>query len=185
MPAIAKTSDEEILQAARALIEREGVANLSMQAVAEAVGIRAPSLYKRFADRATLLSAVERESFVTIRRVLERASASGTPRQALDEMARAYRRFAKGHPRLYEMLFSRSAPGGTDADRARAEASEPVLARMTELVGEDKALASTRVMNAFVHGFVSMENAGAFKLGPGVDDAFALGIATFLRSLTT
>src|SRR5689334_21788790 len=119
MPALAKTSDEDIVHAARDLIERAGAENLSMQAVADAVGIRAPSLYKRFADRAALLGAVEHESFVTLRHTLERAAKAGSPARDIVEMSRAYRRFAKGHPRLYEMLFSRAAPRGTLADQAR------------------------------------------------------------------
>ena len=98
-------------------------------------------------------------------------------------MGRAYRRFAKGHPRLYEMLFSRSAPRGPEADRARAEAAKPLIDRIAQLVGEKRALASARVLTAFVHGFVSMENAGAFRLGEGVDDAYELGLSMLLASL--
>jgi len=184
MPAQAKTSDHHIVQAARDLIERSGAESLSMQAVADAVGIRAPSLYKRFADRAALLHAVEYESFVSLRHTLERAAKAGNPARDIVEMSRAYRRFAKNHPRLYEMLFSRTAERDTLADRARADASIPLLERVVKLVGEERALPSARVLTAFVHGFVSMENAGAFRLGDGLDDAFALGVSTLLRSFT-
>ncbi len=98
-------------------------------------------------------------------------------------MGRAYRHFAKGHPRLYEMIFSRSAPRGADADHARAAAAQPVVDCVAQLVGEKRALSSARVLTAFVHGFVSMENAGAFRLGEGVDDAFELGLSMLLGSL--
>jgi len=183
VPAVAKTSDDDIVRAARMLVERSGAESLSMQAVAEEVGVRAPSLYKRFSDRAELLAAVELDVLASLRRALERAAKTSKPAADLDEMGRAYRRFAKSHPRLYEMLFSRSAPRGADADRARAEAAKPMIDRVAQLVGEKRALASARVVTAFVHGFVSMENAGAFRLGEGVDEAYELGLSMLLASL--
>jgi AcrR family transcriptional regulator len=185
VPAVAKTTDLDIVRAARAIVEREGAGGLSMQAVANEVGVRAPSLYKRFADRAALLAAVELETLATLGRMLERAASTGTPASDIDAMARAYRRFAKRHPRLYEMLFGAKAPKGEAADRARAEAARPLIERVAQLVGEQRALASARVLTAFVHGFVSMENAGAFRLGEGVDEAFELGMSMLIASLAS
>jgi AcrR family transcriptional regulator len=185
MPAIAKTSDRDVIDAARKLIERDGAENLSLQAVAEAVGVRPPSLYKRFADRAALLAAVDRESFIALRQMLERSAKTGDPARDLVEMSRAYRRFAKQHPCLYEVLFSRSAPRDTESDRVRADVSKPLFERLSKLVAEERVLSSARVLTAFVHGFVSMENAGAFRLGPGLDEAFALGVSTLVHSFTS
>jgi hypothetical protein len=39
------------------------------------------------------------------------------------------------------------------------------------------------MLTAFLHGFVSMENAGAFKLGGNVGQAFAFGLETLVASL--
>ena len=59
MPAHPKTSDSKILKAVRRLLERYGPGGFSTNDVADAVGVRAPSLYGRFRDRAALLNAVE------------------------------------------------------------------------------------------------------------------------------
>ena len=59
MPAHPKTSDAQIVQAARRLVECEGRDGFSMNDVAASVSILAPSLYGRFRDRASLLGAVE------------------------------------------------------------------------------------------------------------------------------
>ena len=55
-PAAARTSVPDILSAARELIESGGLEAVTMAAVAERVGVKAPSLYKRFADRTGLIA---------------------------------------------------------------------------------------------------------------------------------
>ena len=52
MPTPARTSLEEIVGAGRAILRAEGLEGLTMQRVAAAVGVRAPSLYKRLPGRA-------------------------------------------------------------------------------------------------------------------------------------
>jgi len=183
VPAVAKTSDDDIVRAARAIVERDGAGGLSMQAVADEVGVRAPSLYKRFADRSALLAAVELHTLASLGRSLERAAGTGRPASDIDAMGRAYRRFARAHPRLYEMVFGTEASKGEAADRARADAARPLIECVARLVGERRALAAARVLTAFVHGFVSMENAGAFRLGGGVDEAYELGMRMLIRTL--
>jgi hypothetical protein len=58
-----------------------------------------------------------------------------------------------------------------------------VTAPLAAIVGEDKSLAAARVLVPFLHGFISMELANAFRLGKGVDAAFKNGVATILRGL--
>ena len=53
-----KTEDAQIVQVALGLVERLGRDGFTMNDVAGAVGIRAPSLYGRFEDRDSLLAAV-------------------------------------------------------------------------------------------------------------------------------
>ncbi len=60
-PARARTSSEEIIAAGRALLESGGLEAVTMQAVAQRVGVRAPSLYKRVPGRAALIAAIGAE----------------------------------------------------------------------------------------------------------------------------
>ena len=183
MPAVAKASDDEIVRAARRLVERDGPATFSMQAVADAVGVRAPSLYKRFADRAALLGAVQRQLFAEVGERLELAAARPGPQLALRAMADAYRAFARAHPQLYALMFAPDLPRDAAGDAARRAAAQPILSRLADRVGTARALPTARALTAFVHGFVSMELQGAFRLGGDVDEAFAHGLSLLLSAI--
>jgi AcrR family transcriptional regulator len=183
MPAPAKVSDAEVVAAARRIIERDGPAALSMLAVADDVGVRAPSLYKRFADRAALLAAVQRELFAELGHRLEIVAARPGPQLALEAMATTYRAFARAHPHLYALMFAADVPHDAAGDEARRAAAQPILARLADWIGRERALPTARVLTAFLHGFVSMELQGAFRLGGDVDSAFALGLELLLSSV--
>lgn len=183
MPAPAKVTDDEVVAAARRLVDEGGASALSMQAVADEVGVRAPSLYKRFADRGALLGAVQRQLFAELGHKLELAAARPGARLAIEAMAHGYRAFARAHPHLYTLMFADDVPHDDAGDEARRLAAQPLVSRLARTLGPDRALPAARVLTAFIHGFVSMELQGAFRLGGDVDEAFALGLELLLSSL--
>ena len=180
MSAPAKTSDDAIRAGARRLLELHGVEALSMAAVAAEVGVRAPSLYKRFASRGELLAAVTGEVLAELQGLMERAVRPGKPRASLERMARWYRVFAKKNPRAYGLIYSPQVEVDLAARMASAGA---LLGVLGESLGKEKALPAARLLVAFVHGFVSMELEGMFQFGGSVEDAFEFGLATILDGL--
>jgi AcrR family transcriptional regulator len=184
MPAKAKTSGAEIVTAALALINESGPDNLSMHAVAQKVGVRGPSLYKHFADRAALMKAAEIQLFQELAAILREAASAGSEGEAATRMAFAYRAFAKRNPRAYALMFA-SVLADAEAVAIRQAAAQPVLDLFLRMFRNDfnAALAATRAITAFCHGFVSMELAGAFRLGGSIDDAFAGGIDAVLAGI--
>jgi AcrR family transcriptional regulator len=183
MPSPPKTTDEDIIAATLELVHAHGRNAFSMRDVASAVGIQAPSLYSRFADRAALLAAVEVELWRKLGRSLARVPTSRSPMKTLAAHARAYRAFAKANPQGYALIFDSNAERTEAGARARAEAVVPTLEALEALVGKRDALLAARVLTPFVHGFASMELAGAFRLGAGIDEAFEHGVDTILRGL--
>lgn len=189
MPSPPKTTDEQIIAAARQLVERKGRDGFSMKDVAAAVGIRAPSLYGRFADRAQILARVEIEYWRQLEGELARTGKVGSPVEALVGQARAYRTFAKAHPEGYALMFDPQAARSAEGTKARAQALAPTLPGFKGLVGcgddadDEHALLAARVLTPFLHGFVSMELVGAFRLGGGLDQAFEHGVTTILEGL--
>ena len=166
MPTPDRTSLAAIVTAGRELLERGGPAKVSMQAVADRVGVRAPSLYKRVRDREALLQLIAEDIVDDLGTVL--AASDGT----LTGLAHAYRTFAHTHPEGFRYLYA-SSPDLAHLQRT----SEPVLQAARATVGEERALDAARLVTAWATGFLSMELAGAFRLGGDVDGAFEYGLA--------
>jgi AcrR family transcriptional regulator len=185
MPTPARTSVEEIVRAGRAILEGEGLDGLTMQRVADAVGVRPPSLYKRVHDRAELVRLLAVDVARELTAALDAAAASGIPRRDLRALAQAFRAFARANPEGYRLLFARLPDGsGLDPDTA-ARASAAILRTAAALAGGDHSLEAARTVVAWAHGFMSMELANAFRLGGDVDRAFAFGIDRLAAAIAT
>lgn len=183
-PAPARTSREAIVAAGRALLEEGGLDAVTMQAVADRVGVRAPSLYKRLDDRPALIAAIAGDVLEELGRALHPAFEAADPANAVRILADRYRAFAHGSPGAYQLLFTRLLRAARPTAEANARASADLLVLAERLVGRERALEAARLLTAFVHGFVSMELAGAFRLGGDVDAAFRFAVETLIAGLT-
>lgn len=98
---------DEILEAAeRLLIETGSEEAVSIRAVAEAVGVTPPSIYRHFDDKQLLLFEVCVRHFTRLEAVA-RAAIDGVddPLLALRAMGRAYVRFGIEQPEHYRIMF--------------------------------------------------------------------------------
>ncbi|MCD4526571.1 TetR/AcrR family transcriptional regulator [Nocardioides sp. cx-173] len=173
MPAPERTSLEQIVTAGRELLESEGPARLTMQAVAARVGVRAPSLYKRVRDRDSLLALVAGATIEDLVGRLDEAEAS------VAGLARTFRSFAHERPEGFRLMMAASTDG-----EALARASAPVLRIAEELVGSDDALEAARLVTAWATGFITMELAGAFRLHGDLERAFEFGLERISSTLS-
>ena len=184
MPAPARTSREAILAAARTVLEESGPDALTMQAVADRVGVRAPSLYKHVPDRAGLVQAVTDAVMADLVTALAIPKPSSDPRVDLRRVARRYRAFVRANPAGYALLFAGPAAGATIDEATLADLGRPIVAATARMVGERDALPAARTIVAWAHGFVSMELAGAFRLGGDLEVAYATGLEIILDGIS-
>jgi AcrR family transcriptional regulator len=182
MPAPAQTSMTAVVAAGRRILEQEGHDGLTMQRVATAVGVRAPSLYKRVADRGDLIRLILEDVARELTDDLDTAATSGEPRQDLRALATAFRGFAHARPAAYALLFAPHTAGGPRQGTIE-RSSDAVLRTAAALAGADSALPAARTVVAWAHGFVSMELAGAFRLGGDVDEAWEFGLRRLTHAL--
>ncbi|WP_159500042.1 TetR/AcrR family transcriptional regulator [Microbacterium sp. 18062] len=182
MPAPERTSLPAIVAAAGDLLESGGLAAVTMAAVAEKVGVRAPSLYKRVRNRDELLALVAEAAVADLRVRLAGADGAGDACARLDALARALREFARSRPASYGLVF---APDDIRLDRTQLEAAgAPLFEVVAELAGREHALEAARTVTAWATGFISMELNGAFRLGGEVDEAFAYGIRRLASAIS-
>jgi AcrR family transcriptional regulator len=186
MPAPARTTRDAIVEAARALLEEEGLDGVVMSAVAERVGVRGPSLYKHVADRAALIRAVGDLVVAELGATMERAVAGDDPAADLRGLAFAYRAFVHANPNSYGLLFAHLEPDLQPDPGAVADLGRPIVVAVAGMTGDQGpgALEAGRTVAAWAHGFVSMELAGGFRLGGDLDAAYATGIELILAGIS-
>lgn len=175
MPTPARTSLDEIVQAGRQLLDADGPDALTMAQVAARVGVRAPSLYKRVRDRDALVRLIARDVVDDLGRTLSGATATGDPAADLVAIAAAFRIWALRHPGSFGLLFGPLPDAWRLEPESGAAAIGAVFVVVERLTGSQHVLEAARTVVAWASGFVSMELAGAFRLGGEVDAAFRYG----------
>jgi AcrR family transcriptional regulator len=164
---------EELVGAARALLDEAGPEALSMRRLAERVGIRAPSIYKHLPDKQALEAAVISDVFAEQAAVFTAAVAGSA--DPLADLGVAYRRFAAAHPHLYRLMTERPLPRERLAPGVEAAAARPVV----DAVGGD--VDTARAVWAFAHGMTILELNGRFPPDADLDAAWARGLEAFRR----
>jgi AcrR family transcriptional regulator len=183
-PAPARTSNDAIVRAARDILEADGLAAVTMRRVAEAVGVKGPSLYKHVPDREALLRTVANGIVEELSHVMARAEATDDARADLAAVAMTFREFVLGNPNGYGLLFTELPSGATPDPSVLAALGEPIVRAVARLSGESVALEGARTFIAWAHGFVMLESAGGFRLDGDLDAAYAFGVEAITTGLS-
>ena len=176
MPTPDRTSLDAIVEAARDLLEHDGLAGVTMNAVAHRVGVRAPSLYKRVESRDRLIQLVAEATLTDLN------SRLGVE-QSVAEIANIFRAFGLERPAAFQLVLTPAA-GTPVADASyRIASTEAILHSAGKLAGEEFALEAARTVVAWSTGFITMELNGSFQLGGDVDRAWEFGVARIVEAL--
>jgi len=141
-----------------------------MRAVAEALGIRAPSLYKHLPHKDALELAIVVDGFTEAAAAFEAATTDASDQ--LGAFAQAYRTFATGHPHLYRLMTERPLP----RESMPAGLEERTAAPLVRAAGSP---ARARAAWAFLHGMTMLELNQRFPEDGLTESAWQSGIASF------
>jgi AcrR family transcriptional regulator len=158
---------EALLKAAERVLERDGLAGLTLRAVAREAGVSHAAPTHHFGDLTGLVSELAAIGFAQFNTAMAAArAAGGTPAEKACARAQAYVAYAQAHPGMYGLMFrterlDMSRPSLCEAaDTAFAGLAGAVGAsRQEQIDGEalslDQAAAIARAWS-LVHGFTML-----------------------------
>ena len=136
MPVMAKSRtpsqdvEQNLLDAAEAVLVREGLAGVTVRAVAAEAGVAPMGVYNRFGSKDGLIDALVMRSFDLLREAVEEHGESD-PIERLRASGVRYRDFALSHPQHYNVIFINN-PG--QGDEGNPEVEEHARAAFEALV---------------------------------------------------
>jgi len=144
-----------IVAASLAIADQRGLAAVTMQAVADRLGVTPMALYRHVDDKADLLDRVV-EALLT---ELPLPSADLPWDQRLRALGQAVRAIARRHPHVFPLLLQR--PATTPESRRVRDA---VVASLIEAGLDDEAARrAERLLSTIILGFAASEAGGRFR----------------------
>jgi AcrR family transcriptional regulator len=122
-----------ILECAWGLAREQGIAGVTLHALAREVGMRQPSLYEYFDSKSDLYDAMFADGNRKLIERLDGVRLPGDPRAALKRFLSVFSAFGLEDPARYELLFQRHLPGFTPSETSYSLA-EQVLGRSVTLM---------------------------------------------------
>jgi AcrR family transcriptional regulator len=159
----------EIVAAARRLVENEGADALTMRRLGQELGIKAPSLYKHLPSREVVAAHLVDELLFETGDLLHAAVDSGDP---VARLLAAYRNYGLSHPNLYRLVTARGLPRSVLTDGLEDWAGEPFY----RAVGEPYR---AQALWAFAHGALILELDARFVPGSDLDRMWRAGTLAF------
>jgi AcrR family transcriptional regulator len=127
-----------MLQAAVRTIQNDGIDGLTLRGVGDQLGVSRTALYRHFADKQALVTAVADEGFRLLRAALVRAwEAGGAGRAGFEAMGEGYVRFAVEHPAHYRVMFGGVARRHETRSHDEARTTDAEQGRTLDVPDED------------------------------------------------
>jgi AcrR family transcriptional regulator len=169
---------EALLASATKIVEKEGVAGLSVRAAARRAKVSHNAPYRHFPDRESLLAGLAANGFTLLADELKGAAGR--------VMGEAYVRFALRHPQLFRLMFGGVLPSGKypDLQQAGAAAYQALVDNFRVHSAEEQAQLAAAAAWSLVHGLANLLLDGHFlkaKSEAGGDEAFVRQVLEAVR----
>jgi len=175
---------DTILNASAALAEEKGLENITLNQVAEKLGIKSPSLYNHVSGIDGISEGLAKLAVRKLDATVRDAAVGRSKAQALEAIAYAYRKFAKENPELYKAILKLP----TCEDEELNEAAHAVVRIVYQVMepyhySEEDTIHFVRGFRSALHGFVSLEDAGFFKSAFDANESYHRLVNGFLKFL--
>jgi AcrR family transcriptional regulator len=162
---------DRIFSAAKTVLDREGISNLTIRKVAACAGVSPMAIYRHYVDKDALQNALVEDGLAAWEKIV-RSLRSQDPIEWLDELIEAYMEFAIKQPHRFDAAFFLPAPDARQYPSDFAAGRSPVIAmimvridqaRADGRVGDKPALDFVLSLSALAQGMVSMLRANRFS----------------------
>jgi AcrR family transcriptional regulator len=173
-------SSADILKTAVRLVEHGEADGLSLRAVASALGVKAPSLYRYFPHKEALEVAVAEEILNLMLREFRTQSESADPKTRFRRLTDAYLRFARDRFPLYSFVVQSRLPQKYNSKVGKA-VWNLLIEAASDVSGEPDDTAAAVATWSLLHGYATLEHSGAFGVS-GPKGGLERGVEAFLSS---
>ncbi len=161
-------ADEAVL-----LAEERGLDGITVQALADRLGVKPASLYNHVDGLGDILRSVSRLSMLQLEAAIRDAAVGLSGGTALKGVALAYRAFAHSHPELYKAYIRSASLEDPELEEAGRSIARVMHRVVLPTLGEmDASVHFVRGFRSAMHGFVSLEEAGFFHGKADVEQSF-------------
>jgi AcrR family transcriptional regulator len=173
-------SSGDILKMAVQMVEQDNAEGLSLRAIASALGVKAPSLYRYFPHKEALELAVAEEIWNVMLGELRAVSATANPETRFRRTADAYLRFARERFSLYTFVLQNGL-SKTYGSKASKAVWNVLLEAASGVSGQPDDTAAAVATWSFLHGYATLEHSGAFGAS-GPKGGLERGVEAFLSN---
>ncbi|ASR45338.1 TetR family transcriptional regulator [Paenibacillus kribbensis] len=176
---------QDILQAAEDIANERGMGEVTLTTLAQKLHIRPPSLYNHVDGLNGLRQVLALHSLEQLEEALTSGAVGRAGDDALAAMGKAYMRYARERPGLYEAMLYATDRKDTELRDAADRVAELVISVLSSGYGfkEEDCIHAARGFRSLLHGFASLEQKGGFGLPVEVDRSIAVMMDTFLAGL--
>lgn len=175
---------DKILKAAADMADEQGIANVTLNALANELGVKSPSLYKHIEG----LEDLKRELMLYGWKALEteamRAAVGKSKDDAIRAIFYAYRSYVKVHPGVFEAMQWYNMYNS----KKDLEATEGIVALLFQILdayelAEEQKVHLVRMFRGFLQGFLMTENHGGYGNPMPIEETFDFAIDIMLAGI--
>jgi AcrR family transcriptional regulator len=164
-----------VTAAGAALADEAGLAQLSMGALADRLGVKTPSLYKHVDGLADLNHRIAVLATTELGDAIRDATQGRAGHDALVAAADTMRRYVIRHPGRYA---SATGTPTTEPDDPLALARQRFLGSFAAVLhgyrlDADQEIHALRTLRSMMHGFITLEVAGSFQYDTDITTSFS------------
>ena len=173
-----------ILKTAADLADAEGIANVTLKALAEKLGVKPPSLYKHINGLEELNKALMLYGWKSLEKKVMRAAVGKSKEDAVRAIFYAYRDYVKEHPGVFEAMQWYNMYQSEE----NLQATEEIVAVLFQVLSaydlqEEQKVHIVRMFRVFLQGFLMVEIHGGFGNPASITESFDFSLEILLNGI--